>query len=236
MLLPSKNTRVLIFSSLSIFIGLQQTAEAADLCKLKNEKIAATVEKVSDGDTISVYVDNKKYGVRFLSIDTPELHFQWDGVWHNQGPIAMDAKDHMDTLLKKGDKVTLEFDQESCDTYGRLLAYVWKGNVNMNQAMIQSKLAYNYCISPNLKYCENFSKIVAEVSASGEGIYGVQGLEEPYLWRSKIRGESPKRPVADIRTKKVYPANHVSKIKMPYRVFFNTESDVKPPYVMATGR
>lgn len=218
------------------FANASQLDERPALCNQKNEKISATVEKISDGDTISVIHDGTKYSVRFLSIDAPELHFQWENVWHNQGPIAEESKDFMDTLLKKGDKVTLEFDQEVCDAYGRLLAYVWKGNTNINEAMIQAKYAFNYCIAPNLKYCESFSKIVAKVSTTDEGIYGVPNLQEPYLWRAEVRGEGPKRPVADIRTKKVYPAANVLKVKMPFRVFFNSMNDVKPPYVVATRR
>ena len=196
--------------------------------------ISGTVDHIADGDTISVNLDGfGRHSIRLLSIDTPELHYELNGQTHSQGPIAQVASDFTAGLVKAGDAVSVELDTEPCDTYGRLLGYIFKGQVNLNQLILEKSMAVNYCIAPNLAHCDEFAKVVAKTSAGKEGVFGVPGLQAPYLWRAELRGTGLDKLVADSRTKKVYPPDAALQIPLAYRVFFIKASDVKLPYVLA---
>ena len=77
----------------------------------------ATVASVTDGDTIRVVLDGQNVPVRYIGIDTPEIHsgFEW------MGPEAAAANER----LVAGQQVVLEKDVSETDRYGRLLRYVW---------------------------------------------------------------------------------------------------------------
>ncbi|MFT4188633.1 MAG: thermonuclease family protein [Aeromicrobium sp.] len=80
----------------------------------------ATVERVVDGDTVDVTVEGVEKRVRLLNIDTPET------VDPNQPKECLgdEATTYTNSLLASGDKVTLEFDRERTDKYGRTLAHI----------------------------------------------------------------------------------------------------------------
>ena len=83
--------------------------------------IPVTVLNVIDGDTITVSLPNGKVErVRYLLIDTPELHHPF----HGKEEFSERACRLNGQLLELGD-ILLEFDVEKRDRYGRLLAYVW---------------------------------------------------------------------------------------------------------------
>src|SRR5688572_11270331 len=75
--------------------------------------VRAKVTKVSDGDTIRVANGSTSFAVRFLSIDTPETHYegQSQGVW------AERAAQRLAQLLPVGTQVELQLDVEKCDGY-----------------------------------------------------------------------------------------------------------------------
>jgi endonuclease YncB( thermonuclease family) len=197
-------------------------------------EVTGTVDHIADGDTVSVNLKGiGKYSIRLLSIDTPELHYQVGRETLNQGPIAQVASDFMSGLVKVGDAVTVELDTEPCDTYGRVLGFIFKDGVNLNKLVLEKSMAANYCIAPNLAHCEEFGEVVAQTSQGKEGIFGVPGLQIPYLWRAEMRGTGPDKFVGDTRTKKVYQPDAVTQIPLAYRVFFLKESDVKAPYAFA---
>lgn len=77
----------------------------------------ATVASVTDGDTIWVVIDGAEYPVRYIGIDTPEVH---GGVeWMGREASQANAE------LVSGRQVVLEKDVSETDRYGRLLRYVW---------------------------------------------------------------------------------------------------------------
>lgn len=80
----------------------------------------ATIERVIDGDTVDVRIDGKTTRIRLLNIDTPETK-------NPQGPVeclGSEASEFTERLLPKGTKVSLDYDVEREDRYGRTLAHV----------------------------------------------------------------------------------------------------------------
>jgi endonuclease YncB( thermonuclease family) len=95
------------------------------------------VIRVVDGDTLHVSVDGRDETVRLLGIDTPELR-----------PVECGARAATAALtqLADGRHVELVEDptQDERDRYGRLLAYVVRGDLDLGEAMLRRGWAEVY--------------------------------------------------------------------------------------------
>lgn len=141
------------------------------------------VTDVRDGDTISIRVNSfagiplKTERVRLIGIDAPEL--KQEG-WGRQ------AKRHLKRLISESDwVVTVEFDIEQRDKYGRLLAYLWgKDGRLINERMVADGYAMVYTFPPNIKYTERFLSAQKKAQANKAGIWGKNRLRKsPGEWR-----------------------------------------------------
>jgi len=141
----------------------------------------ATVHKIVDGDTIYVEQNGRIVKVRLIGIDAPEStgnsKAQRDsdrtgddiGVIVSQG---MRSKRFLKSLVKKGDRVTLEYDVERRDRYGRTLAYVYlEDGTMLNELIIASGYASPMTIPPNVKYRERFLKAYGNARVKGLGLW-----------------------------------------------------------------
>ncbi len=93
-------------------------------------KFRAEVESVTDGDTLDLITfSGREVTVRLIGIDTPEVY----GGAECGGRAASAAM----SLLATG-AVTVRTDptQDRIDRYGRLLAYVNKGDLDLGRAMV----------------------------------------------------------------------------------------------------
>ena len=95
-------------------------------------RVAASVERVVDGDTIVVVLDGTSQRVRLLNIDTPES-VDPDREVECLGP---EAADYLEGLLPAGSEVTLAFDVERRDRYDRLLAAVFTPDGTLVNAQV----------------------------------------------------------------------------------------------------
>jgi micrococcal nuclease len=95
---------------------------------------AATVSRVSDGDTLRTTSGRR---IRLVQIDAPELH----GDCFGKGALAALLK-----LTPPGTRITLERDPalDATDTYGRQLRYVFVGGTNVNVALVRQGAASPY--------------------------------------------------------------------------------------------
>ncbi len=82
-----------------------------------------------------------------------------------------------------GKTVSLEFDVQERDKYGRVLAYAWVGNTFVNAYLVEAGLARVATFPPNVKYVELFTRLQKEAREAGRGMWGtplkseeVQGL------------------------------------------------------------
>jgi micrococcal nuclease len=123
-----------------------------------SEGVVATVV---DGDTIDLESGER---VRYLMIDTPESTSEVE-CW---GPEAKQAN----TDLVAGKTVSLAYDVECEDDFGRLLAYVSLGETVINELMVERGHACVLHIPPN-------GDAVAETYESLE--YAAQMLDKG-LW------------------------------------------------------
>lgn len=81
------------------------------------------LEEVIDGDTIKVSIWGDIFPIRLIGYDAPEMDFEWGE--HDE--YATEAKDYLEEILSRS--IYLQFDDiERVDSYGRVLAYIWKGS------------------------------------------------------------------------------------------------------------
>lgn len=99
--------------------------------------------------------------VRLLGIDAPDLQ---------QRPWGNAAKEHLQALIQ-GDSVTLEFDVERQDKFGRTLAYVWKDKVLLNEQLVKEGQALFVGRSPNHKYDQRLERAQQWARIMGLGIW-----------------------------------------------------------------
>lgn len=127
------------------------------------KSVQGDVARVIDGDT---FVLKTGQHVRLIGINAPELHHPILG----EQPYGKEAKKHLEELIL-GKKVRLEFDVQTHDKYGRLLAYVYVGNVFVNAKMVEDGYAQVMTVPPNVKYQELFLKLQREAMEKGRGLW-----------------------------------------------------------------
>ena len=122
------------------------------------------VAKVIDGDTVRLETGEK---VRLLGIDAPESKH------HKKvpDPCGLEASKYNRDLLA-GQQVTLEFDIERKDRYGRLLAHVFTRSTFVNAEMVRRGYARVATYRPNLKYRDFFLSLQAQARKRDRGLWG----------------------------------------------------------------
>jgi micrococcal nuclease len=128
-----------------------------------------TVVRVVDGDTIVVRIDGRTERVRYIGIDTPE------SVAPGQ-PVECYAKaaSKENRRLVEGRTVTLTFDREERDRYGRLLAYVRRAGdgVFVNAELVRLGYASTLRIAPNVRYAARFASLERSARRAHRGLWG----------------------------------------------------------------
>ena len=130
-----------------------------------------TVERVVDGDTVVVNpVVSGTEDVRLLGVDTPETVDPAEPI-EPYGPEASTfAKQQLE-----GQRVTLIFDQERTDQYGRALAYVQivgQGET-FNETLLRQGYAQLYVVPPNVRYEAAFTQAQDQARQTSRGIWSL---------------------------------------------------------------
>ena len=135
---------------------------------------AARVITIVDGDTIRVVMNGQEYPVRYIGIDTPEIVHPGLPV-EPFGPEAAEANRQL--VLDRD--VLLERDVSDTDAYGRLLRYVWVGDLMVNGELVRLGLAKANSYFPDVKYQDYLDGLEAEAFAAGLGIWGITPTPPP---------------------------------------------------------
>lgn len=128
---------------------------------------------VTDGDTIKVRDGKKVETIRLIGIDTPEIA-------HGAKPAdryGPEAKSYVMSRLL-GRNVTLEYDKQRYDKYGRTLAYVYQDNKMFNLELVQLGYASVFTVQPNIKYSQQFIQAEIEARSKRVGMWGDSGVRQ----------------------------------------------------------
>jgi micrococcal nuclease len=125
--------------------------------------VKARVVRVVDGDTIELEGGAK---VRYIGVDTPET------VKPNT-PVQCFGKDASakNKSLVEGKEVELEKDVSETDRYGRLLRYVYVGEVFVNKYLVDEGFAYSSSYPPDVKYQEIFKEAQRAAQEAKKGLW-----------------------------------------------------------------
>lgn len=128
----------------------------------------ATVERVVDGDTIMVTLNDQEQYVRLIGVDTPESVHPDESRNTEAGATA---SAYTESLLPEGSTVYLQKDTSDTDKYDRLLRYVWleePTSVNdesevkskmLNAILIQNGYAQAKPYEPDTTYADLFNSL-----------------------------------------------------------------------------
>ncbi|NIS09255.1 MAG: hypothetical protein GWO07_10935 [Candidatus Dadabacteria bacterium] len=127
------------------------------------------VLKVIDGDTI-ILDDSSQTLVRYIGINSPEI------LTHESPgePFSQQARSFNEKLLA-GKQVTIKFDREKYDHYGRMLGYVYADGIFVNEQLVRNGLATSLKIKPNTKHFDRILKAEEQARENKRGIWSAPG-------------------------------------------------------------
>ncbi len=127
----------------------------------------AKVTRVIDGDTIEVSINGELKTVRYIGINTPETV-------HPSKPVECFGKEASakNRSLVEGQVVRLEKDVSDTDTYGRLLRYVYVGDVFVNLRLVEEGFASASSYPPDVRFNSEFREAESTARDSGRGLWG----------------------------------------------------------------
>lgn len=111
-----------------------------------------TLSKCVDGDTAKFIINNKEETVRFLAVDTPETKHPTKG----EEPYGKEASDYTCNRLKEGNKIELEYDDNSTktDKYNRYLAWIFVDDNLLQAELVKNGLAEVAYLYGDYKYTD----------------------------------------------------------------------------------
>ena len=128
--------------------------------------LEATVVKVVDGDTIHVQLGGRVEKVRYIGVNAPEVHHPTRG----QEPGGREAA-ALNRDLVGGREIRIELDVQERDRYGRLLAYVWVGDLMVNAELVRRGYAQVMTVPPNVRHQALFLALQREAREAGRGLW-----------------------------------------------------------------
>jgi micrococcal nuclease len=142
------------------------------------------VERVFDGDTLLLSSGAR---VRLQGINTPEI-VKPESAVEPWGPEA--SRFTKDFIHRANHRVQLTFSLERKDRYDRFLAFVWNGDMMLNEELVRAGLAQarlDYRYSGMMK--NRLSKAQDEARKAGRGIWS-----KPESLRADVDELSASRP------------------------------------------
>jgi endonuclease YncB( thermonuclease family) len=129
----------------------------------------AQVVTVFAGDQIEVLLDGELYQVKYILVDAPAFNDPQQGT-ETFGAEALE----LNRRLVEGQTVTLEKDVSETDPAGRLLRYVYVGDLMVNEELLRQGLARIELLPPDLKYASRLQQIEQTAQAANLGIWSLE--------------------------------------------------------------
>lgn len=154
----SKTNQPVILPSPTV-LTQQKTLGVTD----KEQETMVNVRKVIDGDTIEIAGGKR---IRYIGIDTPEIH-------HPKKPVECFGQEaaEFNRNLVEGKEVRLEKDVSETDRYGRLLRYVYIGDLLVNDYLVRQGYAHAVTFPPDVKYADRFRLAEQEARVNNRGLW-----------------------------------------------------------------
>lgn len=125
------------------------------------------VVRVVDGDTIIVLLNGAETRVRLIGINAPE----------SDECLAEEAGRRLEEML--AGEVRLETDEEETDRFGRMLAYIWAGEILVNERLAAEGLALSRAYQPNVSRQTVLDRAAADARRGGVGMWAPDACGPP---------------------------------------------------------
>ena len=163
-------TRILVLAGALIMVGVlagcgsvptlescDDVARATTRGGAESSSRGTLVQRVIDGDTV-VLADGAR--VRYIGMDTPE-----------RGERLFDEATEYNRRLVEGQRVGLLKDQSEADRFGRLLRYVFAGDILVNAELVREGLAEAKRYEPDVKFADCFDALMQEARDEQRGMW-----------------------------------------------------------------
>jgi len=140
-----KTVWLLIMVSVMLLVGCEELADSLEEANQAQDGELAQVTRVIDGDTIDVEIDGVEYRVRYVGVNTPE----------RDEPCYGDAVRANEALVE-GRTVRLVQDTSDEDRFGRLLRYIYVGDVFVNESLVRDGYAEVVLYQPDDGFYDEF--------------------------------------------------------------------------------
>lgn len=127
----------------------------------------APVERVVDGDTIVVVLGGQRERLRYIGINAPEI--SQDG--RPSACFGREASARNEQLVA-GRTVGLEKDVSERDQYGRLLRYVYVGDLMINAELVRGGYARAARYPPDVRHADLLAELQRESRGARRGLWG----------------------------------------------------------------
>jgi len=120
----------------------------------------ARVAHVVDGDTIEVQIEGHMYSLRYIGIECPE-----------PGQYGCEQATQATRQLVEGKTVRLVKDVSDTDQYGRLLRYVYVGDMFVSAELVRRGFATAWTYPPDVAFSGVFVQLESEAREAGRGLW-----------------------------------------------------------------
>jgi micrococcal nuclease len=166
---------LVLVSGLMLRLALQDVVDPTTPAQAQTDTQQVRVTDVVDGDTIDVSPQVEGTDrVRLIGVDTPE-------VFGGEEPCGPEASDFTTEQLA-GENVTLEFDEDREDPYGRALAYVWVPDLDgelFNETLVGEGYAEVSTFEPNVRYEDRFLAAESQAKDESVGVWATDPCTSP---------------------------------------------------------
>jgi micrococcal nuclease len=122
--------------------------------------------RVKDGDTIVIRdIAGNIFNVRYIGMNTPE-----------RGDDYFIETTLANKMLVNEKKIKLEKDVSETDKWGRLLRYVYVGDIFVNAKLVADGFAQVATYPPDVKYSEHFLELQREAIEAKRGLWGIEDI------------------------------------------------------------
>lgn len=143
-----------IFTALSLIVLIVSIVALNSGGLKSDQEFSSDTVRVIDGDTLEASVNNSNVTVRFLGVDTPETHtenspreFGLEDTVENRKCLrnwGEKATEYVKNFTVSEIKISTDKISENRGDYGRLLAYIDKGNKSLNEELLRKGYARVY--------------------------------------------------------------------------------------------
>ena len=118
------------------------------------------VIQVIDGDTIDVLIDGAEYRVRYVGVNTPE-----------RDETCYASATQANAGFVEGKTVRLVADESDTDRFGRLLRYIYVGDVFVNRELVSQGFAEAVLYEPDDLHYNEFLALERQAARNNLGCH-----------------------------------------------------------------